>query len=42
MFNSITNRFLAAAPHKQRQIVFGSCALFWIAVAIAFSVYMSK
>lgn len=42
MFNSITNRFMNATPHKQRQIVFGSCALFWIAVAVAFSVYMAK
>lgn len=43
MFNSLGNRFMSASPHKQRQIVFGSCAMFWIAVAaVCFSVYMSK
>lgn len=43
MFNSISHRFMAAAPHKQRQIVFGGCALFWISIAaVVFSVYMSK
>lgn len=43
MFNSIGNRFMTAAPYKQRRIVFGSCLLFWGAVAaFIFSVYISK
>jgi len=33
MLNTISDRFMNAAPYKQRRIVFGVCLLFWVAVA---------